>query len=103
MKILHKLPKGEHVLGVTNDCFEKDKPCAAYQAGKQVGTSHHPNNLMTASRPLELLHMDLFGLVSYLRIGEVSMVLLLLMALHASLGYFSCRIKVKPKALSSNF
>jgi hypothetical protein len=69
MKILHKLLKGEHVLGVTNVCFEKDKPCAAYQAGKRVGTSHHPKNLMTTSRPLELLHMDLFGLVSYLRIG----------------------------------
>jgi hypothetical protein len=30
---------------------------------------------MTTSRPLELLHMDLFGPVAYLSIGEVSMVL----------------------------
>jgi hypothetical protein len=29
MKNLHKLLKGEHVLGLTNVCFEKDKPCAA--------------------------------------------------------------------------
>jgi transposase InsO family protein len=29
MKNLHKLLKGEHVLGLTNVCFEKDRPCAA--------------------------------------------------------------------------
>jgi hypothetical protein len=40
MKNLHKLLKGEHVLGLTNVCFEKDRPCAACQAGKQVGTSY---------------------------------------------------------------
>jgi hypothetical protein len=28
MKNLHKLLKGEHVLGLTYVCFEKDKPCA---------------------------------------------------------------------------
>jgi hypothetical protein len=34
MKNLHKLLKGEHVLGLTDVCFEKDRPCAACQAGK---------------------------------------------------------------------
>jgi hypothetical protein len=34
MKNLHKLLKGDHVLGLTNVCFEKDRPCAACQAGK---------------------------------------------------------------------
>jgi hypothetical protein len=33
-KNLHKLIKGEHVLGLTDVCFEKDRPCAACQAGK---------------------------------------------------------------------
>jgi hypothetical protein len=36
MKNLHKLLKGEHVLGLTDVCFKKDIPCAACQAGKQV-------------------------------------------------------------------
>jgi hypothetical protein len=36
MKNLHKVLKGEHMLGLTNVCFEKDRPCAACQAGKQV-------------------------------------------------------------------
>jgi hypothetical protein len=74
MKNLHKLLKGEHVLGLTDVCFEKDRPCTACQAGKQVVTSHPSKNVMTISRPLELLHMDLFGLVAYLSIGG-SMVL----------------------------
>jgi hypothetical protein len=34
-----------------------------------VGTNHPSKNVMTTSRPLELLHMDLFGLVAYLSIG----------------------------------
>jgi hypothetical protein len=34
-----------------------------------VGTSHPIKNVMTTSRPLELLHMDLFGPVAYLSIG----------------------------------
>jgi hypothetical protein len=70
MKNLHKLLKGEHVLGLTNVTFEKDRPCAACQAGKQVGSSYHSKNVMTTPRPLELLHIDLFGPVAYLSIGE---------------------------------
>jgi hypothetical protein len=69
MKNLHKLLKGEHVLGLTDVCFKKDRPCAACQAGKQVGSTHQSKNVMTTSRPLELLHMDLFGPVAYLSIG----------------------------------
>jgi hypothetical protein len=69
MKNLHKLLKGDHVLGLTDVCFEKDRPCATCQVGKQVGSTHHSKNVMTTSRPLELLHMDLFGLVAYLSIG----------------------------------
>jgi hypothetical protein len=69
MKNLHKLLKGEHVLGLTDVYVEKDRPCAACQAGKQVGTTHQNKNVMTTSRPLELLHMDLFGRIAYLSIG----------------------------------
>jgi hypothetical protein len=34
MKNLHKLLKGDHVLGLIDVCFEKDRPCQACQAGK---------------------------------------------------------------------
>jgi hypothetical protein len=68
MKNLHKLLKGEHVLELIDVYFEKNIPCAACQAGKQVGSTHPGKNVMTISRPLELLHMDLFGPVAYLSI-----------------------------------
>jgi transposase InsO family protein len=70
MKNLHKLLKGEHVLGLTDVYFEKDIPYAACQVGKLVGTSHLSKNIMMTSRPLELIHMDLFGPIAYLSIGR---------------------------------
>jgi hypothetical protein len=57
------------VLGLIDVYFEKDRPCLACQVGKQVGTSHPSKNVMTTSRTLELLYMDLFGSVAYLSIG----------------------------------
>jgi transposase InsO family protein len=33
-----------------------------------VGSTHHSKNVMTTSRPLKLLHMDLFGPIAYLSI-----------------------------------
>jgi hypothetical protein len=44
MKNLHKLLKGEHILGLTNVHFEKDSICSACQAGTQVGV-HHPHKM----------------------------------------------------------
>ena len=69
MRNLGKLLKCEHVLGLTNVKFEKDKISCACQAGKQVGASHPAKNVMTTMRSLELLHMDLFGPVAYISIG----------------------------------
>jgi hypothetical protein len=94
MKNLHKLLKGEHVLGLTNVHFEKDRVCSACQAGKQVGTHHPHKNIMTTEIPLELLHMDLFGLIAS---AGVSTVLYLWMIILASLRYSFCRKNHKPK------
>jgi hypothetical protein len=44
--------------------------CSACQAGKQVGVHHPHKNIMTTDRPLELLHMDLFGPIAYISIGR---------------------------------
>jgi hypothetical protein len=68
MRNLHKLLKGEHILGLTNVHFEKDRICSAFQAGKQVGIHHPHKNIMTTDKPLELLHMDLFGPIAYISI-----------------------------------
>jgi len=69
MRNLADLQRGEHVLGLTNVSFEKDTICSACQAGKQIGAKHPVKNIVTTSRPLELLHMDLFGPNAYISIG----------------------------------
>ena len=69
MRNLDKLLKREHILGVTNVSFEKNRICSVCQAGKQLGVTHWPKNITTTIRPLELLHMDLFGPVAYISIG----------------------------------
>jgi transposase InsO family protein len=68
MKNLHKLLKGQHILGLTNVHFEKDRVCSACQAGKQVGAHHPHKNIMMTDRPLELLHMNLFSPIAYISI-----------------------------------
>jgi transposase InsO family protein len=69
MNNLNKLLKREHILGLTNVDFEKNRICRACQAGKQVGAPHPAKNVLTTTRPLELLCMDIFGLVAYVSIG----------------------------------
>ena len=54
----------------TNKCFfEKNRNCSACQAGKQVGVKHPVKNVVTTERPLELLHMDIFGPIAYISLG----------------------------------
>jgi transposase InsO family protein len=65
MRNLHKLQREGHILGLMNVAFEKDRPCGACQVGKQVEAPHHAKNIMTTTRPLEMLHMDLFGPITY--------------------------------------
>jgi hypothetical protein len=69
MNKLNKRLKGVHILGLTNVHFEKNRICSACQTGKQVGAPHPAKNVLTTSRPLELLHMDIFGPVVYVSIG----------------------------------
>ena len=66
MRNLVKLLKDEHIFGLTNVYFEKDRICSACQAEKQVGVPHPPKSIITTKQPLKLIHMDLFGLVAYL-------------------------------------
>jgi hypothetical protein len=51
MRNLHKLHRDGHILGLTNIVFEKDRPCRACQARKQVRAPHHTKNIMTTTRP----------------------------------------------------
>jgi transposase InsO family protein len=66
---LHELQKDGYILGLMNIVFEKDRSCGTCQVEKQVGASHHAKNIMTTTRPLAMLHMDLFGPITYISIG----------------------------------
>jgi transposase InsO family protein len=66
---LHKLQKEGHILVLMNVAFEKDKPCGACQASNQVEAQHDAKNIMTITRPLEMLHMHLFDPIAYISIG----------------------------------
>jgi hypothetical protein len=99
MKNLHKLLKGEHILGLTNVHFEKDMICSACQAGKQVGANYPHKNIMTTDRPLELLHMDLFASIAYISIGGSKYCLVIVDDYSRFTGYSFCRKNLKPKRL----
>ena len=49
------------VKGMPNLSFEDDKICDACQLGKQTKNSFKPKNMVSTTRPLEMLHIDLFG------------------------------------------
>ncbi|WVZ58838.1 hypothetical protein U9M48_009064 [Paspalum notatum var. saurae] len=69
MNTLKKVMKKDLVRGLKDITFEKDKLCSACQAGKQVANTHPSKTFMSTSRPLELLHMYLFGPTTYTSIG----------------------------------
>jgi hypothetical protein len=100
MRNLAKLQKGEHILGLTNVTFEKDRLCSACQAEKQVGAPHPPKNILTSSRPLKLLHMDLFCPVAYVSIGGNKYGLVIVDDFSRYTWVYFCKIKVKLKELS---
>ncbi|KAK1641683.1 hypothetical protein QYE76_059488 [Lolium multiflorum] len=69
MRNLKQLLKGEHIVGLTGISFEKDRVCSACVAGKQLKKRHPIKSIVTTSRPLELLHLDLFGPSHYDTLG----------------------------------
>jgi len=69
MNIISKLVKGNLVKGLPKLDFQKDKICQACQQGKQTKNSFKPKDAISTSRPLELLHMDLFGPTQTLSLG----------------------------------
>jgi transposase InsO family protein len=69
MSNLKKVHKRGMITDLKDVTFDKNKLCSACQAGKQV-VIHYPLKIMlSTSKPLELLHMNLFGPTSYKSIG----------------------------------
>ena len=61
MDLMSKLVRKDLVRGLPKIKFEITKLCDACQLGKQTRNSFKPKNVVTTTRPLELIHMDLFG------------------------------------------
>ena len=60
-ELMNDLYKNEIVIGLPQLKFNKDKPCNACQKEKQSKSSFKFKNVISTYRPLELIHMDLFG------------------------------------------
>jgi len=61
MHHLNRIASKELVIGLPKLKFERGKLCETCQKGKQTKSTFKPLNVISTSRPLELLHMDLFG------------------------------------------
>ena len=70
MKTFSKLVKNDLVIELPKLIFNKDKIYDACQFGKQARNSFKSKNLVSTSRPLELLHIDLFGPIDILSMGD---------------------------------
>ncbi|GJU73358.1 hypothetical protein Tco_1264763 [Tanacetum coccineum] len=58
---MNKLVKGNLVKGLPSKIFENDHSCVACQKGKQHKASYKTKLVNSISKPLHMLHMDLFG------------------------------------------
>ncbi|GJR28732.1 putative ribonuclease H-like domain-containing protein [Tanacetum coccineum] len=63
-KIMNKLMKGNLVKGLHSKIFENDHSCVACQKGKQHKASYKTKLVNSISKPLHMLHMDLFSLTN---------------------------------------
>jgi len=63
-RLISKLSKLQLVIGLPDIDYQSDALSGACQKGKIVKTSFKYKDIVSTSRPLELLHIDLFGPVS---------------------------------------
>jgi len=63
-RLISKLSKLQLVKGLPDIDYHSDALCGACQKGKIVKTCFKANDIVSTSRPLELLHIDLFGPVT---------------------------------------
>ena len=61
MDLISKISKNDLVKGLPKISFQKDRICEACQFGKQIKTSFKSKNHTSTSKPLQLLHIHLFG------------------------------------------
>jgi hypothetical protein len=75
MKQLNKLLRHDLVRGLKDVTFEKDKPCSACQAGKQVGNAHPSKSKMSTSKAFSYCTWTYLGQQHTLALVATSMAL----------------------------
>ena len=70
IKLITQISSKELVRGIPYIKFIKDNVCDACQLGKQIKSSFKSKNQISTSRPLQLIHMDLFGPISISSLGD---------------------------------
>jgi transposase InsO family protein len=69
MSNLKKAHKRWMITSLKDVTFDMNKLCSACQARKQIATHHPLKTMLSTSKPLELLPIDLFGPTTYKSIG----------------------------------
>ena len=69
MRNISKFSKKYLVKELSNLAYQKDLICDACVKGKHQKSSFQSKNLISTTRPLEFLHMDLIGHFSTLSLG----------------------------------
>ena len=70
INLITKLVKHHLVKGIPNLRFEDDKVCDVCQLEKQTRNTFKSKNIVFTTRPLEFLHIDLFGPTRTTSLGE---------------------------------
>ncbi|GJU02341.1 putative ribonuclease H-like domain-containing protein [Tanacetum coccineum] len=71
-KTMNKLVRGNLVRDLTSKLFVNGQTCVSCQKGKQLKASCKTKTVSSICKPLQLLHMDLFGPVSMKSINKKS-------------------------------
>ena len=69
MHHLNRIASKDLVIGLPKLKFKRNKLCKACQRGKQTKSTFKPINVVSTSRSLEMLHLDLFGPSRTMSIG----------------------------------
>ncbi|RDX95224.1 hypothetical protein CR513_22290, partial [Mucuna pruriens] len=69
LRLISKLKKHNIVRGLPSLVYKVNLLCDAYQKGKQIKDSFKSINVVSTSRLLELLHIDLFGPIRIASLG----------------------------------
>ena len=78
MHLISKLSKYELVNRLPKLTFEKYSVCDVCQLGKQTISSFKSKGSVLITKPLELLHLNLFGPVSPSSVGGKSYILVII-------------------------